>query len=57
MSAIAPLAKAQAQLAAAKAESKGKQAAPWRQVQMAAKKQLANKLAEISGRLISRSAN
>jgi hypothetical protein len=57
MSAIAPLAKAQAPLAAAKAESKGKQAAPWRQVQMAAKKQSANKLAETAGRLISRPAN
>ncbi len=51
MSAIAPLAKAQAPLVAAKAESKGEQAAPWRQVQMAAKKQSANKLAETAGQI------
>jgi hypothetical protein len=49
--------RAQAPLAAVKAESKGKQAAPWRQVQMATNKQSANKLAEIAGRLISRPAN
>jgi hypothetical protein len=32
-------------------ESKGKQAAPWRQAQMAAKKQPASKLAETAGQI------
>jgi len=45
------LGKAQAPLAAANAESKGKQAAPWRQAQMAAKKQPASKLAETAGQI------
>jgi hypothetical protein len=51
ISAVAPLARAQAPLAAAKAESKGMQAAPWRQVQVAAKRQPANKLAETAGQI------
>jgi len=51
ISAVVPLARAQAPLAAAKAESKGMQAAPWWQVQVAAKKQLGNKLAETAGQI------
>jgi hypothetical protein len=34
-----------------KAESKGKKAAPWRQVQMAAKKQPTNKLVKTAGQI------